>query len=177
MEVILMSVGEFVDFCRRQHDVECNQKYNVELPYSFHLDRVIGEAVEFRSLIETKDFNTVVMSCAGHDLIEDARMTYNDIANIAGKEVVDIIYCCTEEKGRNRDERHSERYYTELAKNKLAVFVKLCDIIANVKFGILTNSSMVDKYKREHSKTVEYLYFKEYRPMFDYLEKLFTLKT
>jgi len=115
------------------------------------------------------------MGCWGHDLIEDARVTYNDIVDRVGEVVADIIYCCSEEKGRNRDERHSSKYYGELGYNRLAVFVKLCDIIANVTYSILTKSSMYDKHKKEHEKTMKYLYREEFQPMYDYLDKLFKL--
>lgn len=113
------------------------------------------------------------MGCWGHDLIEDARVTYNDIKNRVGADVADIIYCCTEEKGKDRPGRHPEKYYLELAENNLAIFVKLCDITANVTYSILTKSSMYDTHKEEHKKTHKYLYRIEYKPMFDYLEKLF----
>lgn len=91
---------------------------------------------------------------------------------MCGKEVADMVYCCTEDKGKDRSERHSEKFYTELSANKWAVFVKLCDIIANVKFSLLTNSSMYSKYKFEFIKTKKYLYREEFKKMFDYLEKL-----
>lgn len=137
-----------------------------------------GESVFF---FDAGEREIVVMACMGHDLIEDARVTYNDIITMLsdtpgkGSRVADIIYCCTEDKGRNRAERHSQRFYDQLYANKLATFVKLCDIIANIKYSLLTNSTMFNKYKKEHSKVVDYLYTDDYMDMLIYMDNLFKL--
>lgn len=173
-----MPYPEFVQWAKQQHDVTCNQKYDTDLPYSKHLDFVMDQARLFKHLLPEGKGWVVMAACAGHDLIEDARVTYNDIRDKIGPEVADIIYACTEEKGRNRDERHSEKYYLQLSTNPLAIFVKLCDIIANVKFSILTNSTMLAKLKNEHPKTTHYLYLSgiAYGDMFRYLDVLFDLE-
>lgn len=166
------------------HDNKVNQKYNKTLPYSFHLEMVYLQGEKFKHLITNRNellnsfsfesiWYSVVVGLYGHDAIEDARLTYNDLKERFGTESAEIIYLCTEEKGRNRSERHSEKYYVELSQNNLAVFVKLCDLIANVKFSFLTNSSMFEKYKSEYPKVKHFLYKEEYKEMFDYLEKIF----
>lgn len=148
-----------------------------------HLRYVVAQFYRFKHLLRN-DWNdkrvynvdaVVEMGCWGHDLIEDARATYNDIKDLVGTEIADIIYCCTEEKGKDRPGRHPEKYYLELAENKLAIFVKLCDIMANVTYSILTKSSMYEKHKIEHEKTKQYLYREEYKEMFDHLDKLFMI--
>jgi (p)ppGpp synthase/HD superfamily hydrolase len=174
-----MTALSWIQFCCHQHDVVCNQKYDEVLPYSQHLHYVDAQYHKFSNLLPEKDIDGIVRKgCFGHDLIEDARVTYNDILAMTGYQVAEIIYACTEDKGRNRDARHSERYYKELAKNELACFVKLCDIMANVKYSILTNSSMLAKHKAEHTKTVEYIYptmREKYGPMCDHLNALMSL--
>lgn len=177
-----MNLADFREWCIQRHDVECNQKYDTWLLYSMHLRYVVANFHRFKHLLPKKwqDYiinvlEAVEMGCWGHDLIEDARITYNDIKDRVGKAVADIIYCCTEEKGKDRDERHPEKYYKELSQNDLAVFVKLCDIMGNVQYSILTNSSMYKKHKKEHQKTIQYLYTDRYKEMFDYLDKLFAL--
>ena len=179
----------FIEFCYKQHDIVCNQKYGDGLPYSFHLKMVSKVAEQFIELIPktkvgnggiikgpiySKERDWVMMGAAGHDLIEDARLTYNDVLNLSGsKHVADIIYACTEDKGRSREERHSDKFYKDLSQDKFAVFVKLCDIIANVKYSILTNSKMFEKYKQEHNNNWNFLYRDEFKPMFNHLDKLF----
>jgi hypothetical protein len=180
-----MNLQEAKDFIFHQHDVVCNQKYGKTLPYSFHLDCVLQQGYKFLYLIEDvkarpgNSFSNerlrdwVLIGCLGHDLIEDARMTYNDVKDLFSEEIADIIYLCTEERGKDRAERHPESWYKALTDNKLATFVKLCDVIANVKFSLLTNSSMYSKYQKEFILHKHY-YEKQsdLKPMVDYLERL-----
>jgi (p)ppGpp synthase/HD superfamily hydrolase len=169
-----MNPHDFIKFCIERHDVFANQKYDDTLPYSAHLRFVAAQYYKFSHLLRDKDNITCLLACYGHDLIEDTRLTYNDIVNKTTQEIADIIYCCTEEKGRNRDERHSDKYYKELSQNKLAIFVKLCDILANVQYSILTNSSMFKKHKKENEKNQKLKEFApEFEPMFNLLNTLF----
>jgi hypothetical protein len=92
----------------------------------------------------------------GHDLIEDARLTYNDITFELSTHMIrdaipiaEAIFACTECRGRNRKERHSEEYYSLLVSNDLAVYVKLCDILANVQFSKMTHANMYLLYRKE----------------------------
>ena len=161
------------------HDVECNQKYDGKLPYSFHLEMVAKQAEKFEKYIPS-DFpyyNYVWVGIYGHDSIENGRLTYNDIKEKFGQEAAEIIYLCTQDKGRNRAERKSDVWYHNIKQNDLAVFVKLCDIIANVKYSLLTNSSMFKKYKAEYNQKVKpMLYTEQYKDMLDYLYKIFEIE-
>jgi len=177
-------ITDFRKWAYKKHDVDCNQKYNGNLPYSFHLGIVeshvekYGEILSFGRSSETEmksEHMMAIMGAIGHDLIEDARVTYNDLEHKVGKNVANIIYCLTDEKGRNRNERHSDIYFEELAKNEIAVFVKLCDIISNVKFSLLTNSSMYNKYRKEYPYLKEKLYNNRFDVLFTDLEKLLKL--
>jgi len=175
------------EFFTNLHDVECNQKYADTLPYSFHLNLVYLQGEKFKDVIckilekeygmtftkyelprEVKD------SLWGHDSIEDARLTYNDIKELYGALVADVIYLCTDFKGKNRAERKPEQFYKELMTEKVAVFVKLCDLIANIKYSLLVNSSMYDKYKAEWTETKFKLIdvSSEFKEMFLYINKL-----
>jgi (p)ppGpp synthase/HD superfamily hydrolase len=169
---------EFRDWAINQHDVVCNQKYDNNQPYSNHLKFVEAQARKFSHLLDTGvDRNLVFSGAIGHDLIEDARVTYNDVKDRAGYEVAEIIYACTESKGRNRLARHSQEYFDDLEKNDLAVYVKLCDIIANVTYSRLTNSGMLGKYRNEFP-TIRLAFNKhtiQYQEMFTYLQNLLTI--
>ena len=157
------------------HDNVCNQKYNKNLPYSFHLDMVWEQAVKFKHLVDI-DSSEVIAGVFGHDSLEDARLTYNDVVDQFNKNVAEIIYLCTEFKGRTRKERHPLRYYSEMSVNHIAVFVKLCDVIANVKFSLLTNSSMFSKYTQEYKQWKPVLHRNDLHEMFEYLDCIFELK-
>ena len=170
------TVEATIEHFKRLHDHECNQKYNKTLPYSFHLDMVAKQVNYFKYLLTEEDYRMAIKGAYGHDSIEDARVTYNDIKDKFGTELADIIYACTEEKGKERPERLSEKFYEELSKNRIATFVKLCDVIANVKFALLSNSSMYKKYQDEYDKVARFLYRDDFKDMFTYLAALLTVQ-
>lgn len=163
-----MEEKEFIKWCNHQHDIVCNQKYNGNLPYSFHLMCVAKQVHKFFHHWALFSKKEALYAAYGHDLIEDARVTYNDITEKlvefeGSKDLLSIgritsaIYGCTESTGRNREERHDDAYFNRLTASNLAVFVKLCDISANITFGLLTNSTMVKKYRIEFPEFIERL--------------------
>ena len=174
---------EFQYFCETRHDIECNQRYGNGKPYSYHLSMVADTVTRFKDILPDED-SYVIAYCGawGHDLIEDARFTYNDIkfitkikgenGRILGEDIAEVIYACTEEKGRNRAERHSAKFFSDLKQNKLGVFVKLCDVISNVTESKNTGHGMFKKYQKEYPKLKENLYLKEYDKLFVELETL-----
>lgn len=172
------------EFFTRLHDVEVNQKYNKKLPYSFHLEMVHAQALKFKdclnsnySVADSLERTLAFEGCYGHDSIEDARLTYNDIKDKFDEKLAEVVFLCTEFRGRNRSERKPDAFYNEMITNRVAVFVKLCDIIANVKFSILTNSSMLNKAKTEWPRQKRFFEsFVEYQPMLNYLDSLFALE-
>jgi (p)ppGpp synthase/HD superfamily hydrolase len=184
-----------------QHE-STNHKYDEYLPYEFHLRMVVQVFNEFKNLLpekmytreeevhrgswETEDdtLKVIELSCWGHDLIEDTRVSYNDVKNkldhygYSHSYVADIIYALTNEKGKNRKERANEKYYEGIRNTPGAVFVKLCDRIANVRYSKMIKSSMYEKYKKENEDFMIQLGYSEqpsqpYFPMFYELKKLF----
>lgn len=153
-------------FALKEHH-KVHQKYD-GYPYYFHLNEVSKNAIKFRHLVNN-NVNTYIGALL-HDIVEDARFTYNDINKIYGEEVAEIVFACTELRGRNRAERHGHEYLQGLKDNKLGLFVKLCDIIANMERGKTTGSSMLKKYQKEYPNTKKELYTEEYKEMFDYIE-------
>jgi (p)ppGpp synthase/HD superfamily hydrolase len=114
----------------------------------------------------------------GHDLIEDCRVSYNDVKNHLGQEAADIVYAVTNEKGKNRSERANDKYYEGIRNTPGAVFVKLCDRIANVQYSKMTKSRMFEMYRKENDNFMTKLGYEfnnshEYSVMFDYLLNLF----
>ena len=114
----------------------------------------------------------------GHDLIEDTRVSYNDVMNHLGQEAADIVYAVTNEKGKNRKERGGVKYYEGIRQTPGAVFVKLCDRIANVQYSKMTGSRMFEMYRKENDEFVTRLGYPfnnghDYSNMFEYLIQLF----
>ena len=193
-------MGGKIDWCISQHS-STNHMYDTYLPYEFHLRMVHNVGMQFKYLLDnTKDYysnepyrgpmqNQVTLRDAclvatwGHDLIEDCRVSYNDVKGHLGQEVADIIYALTNEKGKNRKERANDKYYEGIRNTPGAVFVKLCDRIANVQYSKMTGSRMFEMYGKENKvfmvslgrlKSDEVPH--QYEEMFQYLENLFNEK-
>lgn len=176
MFTITRTTQDFSEFAINRHDVDVNQKYGGNYPYSLHLEAVSNQVIKYQHLLKyNDDFNLAVQGAWGHDLIEDARLTYNDIKNDWGVDLAEVIYACTENRGKNRAERHGGDYFEVLKMNRIAVYVKLADILANVKFGLLMNSGMLSKYRKEFPYLKVELYREEFKEMFDDLEKILKL--
>lgn len=194
--------SNFKHWAIEQHD-QTNHYYDENLPYSFHLKLVVSKATRFKAvwqqLYGDQKFPIMYNACWGHDLMEDARVTYNDIVKFLtrgsvseydtreAKQVAEIIRACTVDiRGRNRDERQSASYYVAIRETPGAIFVKLCDRIANVEYGKLVGSSMYDKYREENKEFLKKLGLtntnetyttigETYRPMVQYLYNLLEL--
>ena len=108
---------------------------------------------------------------------DDARVTYNELKDLFGVEVAEVVWACTEDAGRSRDERHGPAYFSRLRNNHVGVFVKLCDIMANSLYGAMTNSSMFRKQAKEwpHFKEETTEHHERFKPMYEFLNKLYEI--
>lgn len=190
-----MKKHEIIQWCIDQH-VNTNHKYDVFIPYEFHLRMVKNVFDDFKHLlpknlfVETYGTNddvidirdityfVIEVSCWGHDLIEDTRTSYNDVKEVLGRNAADIIFAVSNEKGKTRKERANSKYYEGIRNTEGAVFVKLCDRIANVQYSKMTKSRMFEMYKNENDKFISEIGYNEekftiYTPLFEYLKDLF----
>jgi len=184
-------------WCIEQHS-STNHMYDTYLPYEFHLRMVHNVGQQFKHLLGDEEYFTgdvvvnpttqvstrhaCMIACWGHDLIEDCRVSYNDVKEHLGQEVAEIVYAVTNEKGKNRKERANDKYYEGIRNTKGAVFVKLCDRIANVQYSKMTGSRMFEMYKKENPEFTKALGLRgdgfdysghEYYKMYTYLINLF----
>ena len=151
-----------------------NHFYDEYLPYEFHLRMVVEVANDNIHLVHSWIKSHVILAAWGHDLIEDTRTSYNDVKNILGEDVADIVYALTNEKGKSRKERANDKYYEGIRRTPGAVFVKLCDRIANVQYSKMTKSRMFDVYKNENEEFIKNLGGDDgqYEEIFTYLKSL-----
>lgn len=151
-----------IDWILKQHK-DTNHMYDTYLPYEFHLRMVSNVAKEFIKAIpnandgETSFRDDVILAAWGHDLIEDTRTSYNDVRNRLGQTAADIVYALTNDKGKNRKERAGAAYYIGIRQTPGAIFVKLCDRIANVQYSKMTGSRMFEMYKNENADFIQEL--------------------
>ena len=144
-----------------------NQLFDI-YPYVFHLQRVLNAVLNYMDYIpELNEYKYILTFAACyHDTIEDARLTYNDVVKEAskflGKEdavtAAEIVYALTNEKGRTRAERANAKYYEGIRTTPFAVFVKMCDRLANASYAIENGTSMAKKYRQEMPDFISHLY-------------------
>ncbi len=179
-----MGNREKIDWVIAQHR-DTNHMYDKYIPYEFHLRMVVKAADQFERLLSSQEpefIESIKLACWGHDLIEDTRVSYNDVKNVLGYKAADMIYAVTNEKGRNREQRANPKYYEGIRNTKGAVFVKLCDRIANVQYSKMTGSRMFEMYKKENESFgkslgvwgVDGYSQHEYFPLFAYLMEIFS---
>ncbi|MGZ3881095.1 MAG: HD domain-containing protein [Flavisolibacter sp.] len=146
-------------------------------PYSVHLSMVVDYAKKYIGCIPGASRSDVINACWLHDVIEDCRFTYKDVKNIAGETVANIVYAVSNEKGRTREERANEDYYRGIRDTPFAIFVKLCDRLANLRYSSETNPKKLAMYSREHQHFIRSLFAgegdkKDFVPMLNELSQL-----
>jgi (p)ppGpp synthase/HD superfamily hydrolase len=151
-----------------------NQTYDGK-PYSVHLAMVFHQAMRFIDYIPQRDRYNVLNAVWLHDTIEDCRLTYNDILKTSNKEVAELVYALSNEKGRNRQERANDKYYKGIRETEYATFIKLCDRLANVTYSRETKSRMFEVYKNENEDFLKHL-FETRVPAFRYRELVLALR-
>jgi (p)ppGpp synthase/HD superfamily hydrolase len=167
------------DFAYEQH-AAVNQRYDGG-PYSNHLDAVVLWACYFDHLLSSPQEQAIASAAAyTHDVIEDCRVTYNDVAKATNAEVAEITYLLATPKGRNRAERHCDAYYQEMANNKIATYVKICDRLANVEHSLKQGGSrMLELYRKEYRHFAYFLRnrYPEFAPMWETLDGMLSTET
>lgn len=135
------------DFASKHHK---GQWYGSK-PYMYHLKKVSDVAMDYKYTDKS-----ILMSCLLHDIIEDTEITYKDVKENFGEEVAEIVYCVTDELGRNRKERKSKTY-KKIRNNPKSIVVKLCDRISNITESMGSenyNLKLMKMYLDEHNDFV-----------------------
>lgn len=153
---------EFVDMCHG------DQKYDFQR-YIVHLDHTVEVALRYGC-----NDPGILMACLCHDIFEDTGTTEEQVRRqTTDPRTVEIAKLVTDEPGANRKEQKTKTY-PKIRTSAEAVFVKLCDQIANIEsskakshFGIL------QMYTREHPEFEQALRVAgEYDDMWEHLAKL-----
>lgn len=149
-----------------------SQTYSNCYPYFKHPEDVYNVLIEFGFKEDNPEDLPILVSGWLHDTMEDTSTSYTDLKNEFGIEIAEIVYCMTDELGRNRKEKKAKTY-PKIRSNSKAIIVKVADRIANVRFGISEKSSQLEMYKKEFE---EFQYnlriYKHIEPMWECLTKL-----
>lgn len=113
-----------------------NQKYG-NYPYSYHLQQVV-DMCEYMGLEED-----CLIIAALHDIFEDTETDYGEIYNIFGEDVANNVLCLTQ-----IEHEDYQAYLERISNNDLVKYVKVCDILCNLKESTLQGKTkLIDKYQ------------------------------
>lgn len=147
--------------------VHSGQNYG-EHDYIYHLEKVNIVLKRFGC----KD-QEVLSAAYLHDALEDTPIKKKYIEEFLNKEVADLVFAVTDERGDNRKERKLKTLPKIKAAGQRATQLKLADIIANVEYGISVQSDMVRMYSKELPIIKHFLFVEnENILMWEYLEKI-----
>jgi (p)ppGpp synthase/HD superfamily hydrolase len=143
-----MDVSSFREFAKKAYD-DANCSYDGQ-NYFAHVDMVALNVINHMGIFRnTEDANHTLAAAYGHDLIEDAKVSYNNIMEASNKDVADIILAVTDVNEANRLLRHLNTM-GKTVKDYRAIILKLCDILANATYSKEHGSSMHEKYVEEY---------------------------
>ncbi|SMY33838.1 GTP pyrophosphokinase rsh [Photobacterium malacitanum] len=131
-------------FAQERHG---NQKYG-EFPYSVHLDAVA-------KLAEPFGLDAMIVAQL-HDIIEDTNTSFNELAEYFGFTIADAVNYVTDVKLEDRAKRKLEINQRLAALNieeeaaRLALIVKVCDRLANVRSSSKSSPRHYKMYQHEH---------------------------
>lgn len=102
------------------------------------------------------DYFSVPMICAAwlHDTIEDTPTSYQDIRQLFGDHVAELVWAVTDDLGRNRKER-KERTWPKIFADREATILKLADLTANVENAFENDSKLCQMYRKEWPEIYE----------------------
>lgn len=140
-----------------------NQTYDDIFPYEKHLDDV-------RDILERFGFSGMyIIGAYLHDAMEDDSISYSKVKKHYGIEIAEMVYCVTDERGRDREEK-KRKTLPKTASNSDAIILKLADRIANVE-----HAGKIEMYAKEYKEFKEALFphsTQKAKPMWDHLDSL-----
>lgn len=179
-----------MDFAKEAHG---DQKYG-DQPYIYHLEQVIdrfrdfsycivggSDIIHFSDSISYSNSEDSIMTgiietaILSHDLLEDTNVTYDQLLDLFGRNVADLVHAVTDESGETRKERKAKTLPKTREYGYLAVAIKLCDRIANVEnCSITENDDLMEMYREEYDLFKQTLYLSEdgLDDIWDYLDEL-----
>lgn len=136
------------DFAKASHD-GTNQTYDDGTYFENHILVVFYFGLKFIHLIPEDKQVAVLCGLLCHDVIEDCRVTFNELVKVIGLTGAMISYACTNNRGKTREERANDEYYRGINNTPFAEYVKVCDRLGNTSSSVATGHGMAKKYAKE----------------------------
>ncbi|MCD9521472.1 HD domain-containing protein [Photobacterium carnosum] len=140
------------EFAKKRHG---EQKYG-ETPYAVHLNTVAKLAQPF-------GIDAMIVAQL-HDVIEDTDTNFNELVDRFGFTIADAVNSVTDVKLEDRAKRKLEINHRLAALNitedaaRLALIVKVCDRLANVRSSSKSSPRHYKMYQHEHSAFKDAVY-------------------
>ncbi|SMP32632.1 bifunctional (p)ppGpp synthetase/guanosine-3',5'-bis(diphosphate) 3'-pyrophosphohydrolase [Flavobacterium hercynium] len=133
-----------------------DQKYGT-YPYEVHLNNVVNVLLRNNILPTTTDTIDLWIGAWLHDVLEDTNATKEELVDIFGIAVYEMVNSLTDGEFGDRKEK-KEVMYQKLILNQNGIIIKLADRIANLEFSIINNNSKKIKlYVDENSDLNKHL--------------------
>jgi (p)ppGpp synthase/HD superfamily hydrolase len=147
----------------QRHVFDERQTYQ-GLPYTHHLIAVADVAyywaIRFqangRPLLTAEESEDLVIAAWAHDLLEDTATSRKELEELFGERVAQLVWAVTNEPGEDRRTRHAHTY-PKIRAEPLAVLLKLCDRLANVRASAGTKGFR-EMYAKEYEDFKRALY-------------------
>jgi (p)ppGpp synthase/HD superfamily hydrolase len=139
------------EIARKQYnDSNCTYGDNNE-SYMIHIDMVVDFLTKHIAVFKClKNAEDTLIAALYHDSIEDAKQTYTNICDIAGKDVADITLGVTDVPSTNRLMKHLLTMGKTVSDYRF-IILKMSDIYANTSYSKAHGSSMYKKYVEEYA--------------------------
>ena len=184
-----ISIHEYRDFCAYPKEVLKAKQYAFEkhdkpsdcqrygkAPYSKHLLDVKDVGERYKHLLSKEDIPIVMCSILLHDTVEDTDTTPNKLKKEFSNRIASIVLAVSNERGWDKKEILFKTL-PKIWKDDLAIFVKLCDRIANTmnsKNGYDEKSKgLFQRYSDEYPVFRYALKNKLYSAMWEELDNLY----
>jgi (p)ppGpp synthase/HD superfamily hydrolase len=128
------------EYATRVHAAQTYDQY----PYFHHLEAVYNVLIRAGFKEDDQQALDILTAAWLHDALEDTTTSYSDLKKLFGLNVAEMVFCVTDELGRNRKERHAKTY-PKVRSNTNAIILKLADRVANMLHSISTDNR--DKLK------------------------------
>lgn len=139
---------EFSKFARQAHD-NANCKYDGKNYYT-HV-KMVEDSIDMYETVflQYVDYHIARKGASGHDLIEDAQLSFNDVKDASNKRVARVVLAVTDVHEENRLLRH---LFTmgKTVKDYIAIIVKMADMRSNGLYSKENGSSMYKTYVEEY---------------------------
>lgn len=92
----------------------------------------------------------VIIAGVLHDTVEDTQTTYDELADVFGNKIADIVMEATDDKDASKEDRKRSQVETMPSKSDAGKKVKIADKIANLKSMMITPPSWGTERKLEY---------------------------